>query len=367
MKIGIDGVPLTIPFPCGTKNYAQGLISALAKIDKKNEYLIFASQKVSIPKQKNFRFVQIPSFIPILKRQIFLPFFAKKESLDIFHYLEPFGSVIFKHPKIVTTIHDNNLNYTYPWVSKFLLKRLYCEFTKGAVINNSAALLVDSRTIQKEVKEYLKNREIYPMVYAALLGYNHHFRVIKKYKNRKSKFFLGMGDFAPRKNLVSVLKGYKLLPEEIKYSHKLKIISSTKESALRFRSLAEKYAISNNIDFLENVTQERLIKLYNEASCFLYPSLYEGFGIPILEAFACGCPVITSNYGAMKETAGDAALLVDPKDPKKIMSSMKRITESNKLRNKLIVRGIKRVKEFSWKKTAGETLKAYEKLYNARV
>ena len=118
---------------------------------------------------------------------------------------------------------------------------------------------------------------------------------------------------------------------------------------------------------MENVTQERLIKLYNEASCFLYPSLYEGFGIPILEAFACGCPVITSNYGAMKETAGDAALLVDPKDPKKIMSSMKRITESNKLRNKLIVRGIKRVKEFSWKKTAGETLKAYEKLYNARV
>ena len=363
MKIALDGTPLTIPFPCGTKHYARQLIWYLAKIDKINTYYIFASKPIEIPSQDNFKFVKIPSIIPVLKRQLFLPFIASRMKLDVFHYLEPYGSIFFKHPRIVTTIHDLDLSYTYPLISKYFLTRLYCEITRNNVLKKTSAFITVSETVAKKLKNRLSGSKKNTPVHTLFQGVDDAFRVLKLPRVKKRESFLCMGDFAPRKNIKNIIHAYSLLPERVKTEHDLVIVASTHFAKKNFVSFAKIYNEEKRIRILVAVPKGKLIRLYNTAAAFLYPSLYEGFGIPILEAFACACPVITSDYGAMKEVAGKAAILVNPKSAKQISSSMIRIIEDNKLRCILIKRGLKRAEFFSWEKTAVNTLKIYERLY----
>lgn len=363
MKIGIDGTPLTILSPRGTKHYAEQLITHLAKIDKKNEYIVFASKIVPIPNQKNFKFVRISSFLPVLKRQLFLAFYARREKIEVFHYLEPFGAIFFKNNRIVTTIHDLNLNKTYPWLSKYFLTRLYCEAIRLGVINNSKVFITDTYAIAEELKDFLYSSNKRVKIYTIPLSYDIRFTPEKK-SNLKQKHFLCMGDFTIRKNISGVLKAYSLLPQRIRRQFKLKVIVNNALVKYKFISYIKSLNLDSYVEILEAVSLSRLIALYRGALAFLYPSFYEGFGIPILEAMACGCPVITSSHGAMKEVAGEAAYLVDPKSVRAIATAMQRIAKDKKLAKELKDKGLKRAKAFSWRETAKKTLKVYEQVYN---
>lgn len=360
MKIGIDGNPLTTPFPCGTKSYAQNLLKNLAKIDKKNEYVIFATKKVEVPNQKNFKLVKLPNFFPILKKQLFIPYFVKKEKIDIFHNLEPYGSVFLNHPKIITTVHDLRLNTTYPFLSKYFLNRLYCELASKIIFRKTKEFITDSTTVKAELSKFLKNKadskiKVIPISYdKKLTGFND-----TGIKNG----ILCMGDFAIRKNISKVIEAYSTLPSKIKSKHPLKIVASTQRAGNGFLALANKYKIGKYAQVYTAISDAQLTQLYNHSLVFVYPSLYEGFGIPILEAFACGCPVITSNYGAMKEVAGDSAYLVNPRSNIGISRAMQKIVENPQLSENLKKKGLKRVKMFSWKKTARETLELYNEVY----
>lgn len=362
MKIGIDATPLTIPFPCGTKQYSEQLLENLAKIDNKNQYIIFASKKVSIPNQANFKFVKIPSFIPVLKRQLFLASFAYQEKVDVFHYLEPYGAIFFSHPKIVTTVHDLDLGLTYSLIGKHVLNRLQCEITRVGVFKNTKIFITDSSTIKKELQLYLKKLNIKAEIKVVYLGVGKGFKVKSNIKD-KEKYFFCMGDFAPRKNIPRIMEAYSNLPKGIKNKYNLKIVASTRQAGQKFRKLAKKLGIDAFVKIYTSTSNSKLVKLYNSSFAFLYPSLYEGFGIPILEAMACGCPVITSNYGAMKEIASNSALLVNPLFVKDISSAMKKLVTSPNLRKNLISKGLQRVKQFSWLHTARKTLESYYETY----
>lgn len=359
MKIGIDGNPLTTPFPCGTKSYAQNLLENLARIDKKNEYVIFATKKVEIPNQKNFRLVKLPNLFPVLKKQFLIPFFVKKERVDVFHNLEPYGSIFLNHPKIITTVHDLRLNTTYPFLSKYLLNRLSYELTRKLVFKKSIRLLTGSKTTKKELSGLLSNKKDLK-IDAVYNGYNKRFINYKNIKNKNA--ILCMGDFALRKNIPRIMEVYSNLPKGIRNKHMLKIIASTNEAGDNFLKLAHKYKIRKFIKIYTAVSDSRLIELYNNSFVFIYPSLYEGFGIPILEAMACGCPVITSNYGAMKEIAGNSAYLVNPKSTTQISNAIQKIINSPKLKNKLKREGLALAKMFSWEKTAKKTLELYNEV-----
>jgi glycosyltransferase involved in cell wall biosynthesis len=355
MRIGLDGQPLAIPFPCGSKAYAKNLISNLAKIDKKNSYYIFCKAKVSIPKQKNFHLVLIPNVFPVFKRQLIFPLLARKKKLDVFHFLGPYGIILRIHPKIVTTVHDYNLNYTYPF-NQFPFKRLNTEVFRFFTNRNSKFFITPSNAIRKELNRSIKKSSVQTILDAA----SGDFKVISSSKN----CVLAMGDFAPRKNILRVIKAYNYLPDHLKSKYNLKIVASTGFAKERFEEMTRKFGLQKYVGVLENVPTQKLVALYNKSLCFLYPSLYEGFGIPILEAMACGCPVITSNRGATKEVAGDAAYLVNPSSPREISKALKRIISDNKLYRKLRQRGLKRVKQFSWENAAKKTLGVYEKVSN---
>jgi glycosyltransferase involved in cell wall biosynthesis len=172
-----------------------------------------------------------------------------------------------------------------------------------------------------------------------------------------------MGDYSPRKNIPRVIKAYKKLEDKLKDKFKLVIVISTKKPIAEYSQLTKILNLDNNVEFELSPDRDKLIKLYNSSIVFVFPSLYEGFGIPILEAFACGCPVITSNYGATKEAAGNSAILVNPMSVEQITKAIIKVAQNNNIRSKLSNNGLVRAKKFSWEKSAHETLKIYQKVF----
>jgi glycosyltransferase involved in cell wall biosynthesis len=364
MKIGIDGAPLAIPFPCGTKQYAEQLITSLVEVDDENDYIIFSSADVHLPEKKNISLVRITQNLPILKRQLFLTMAVKKYQIDVFQYLEPYGSMFLSHPNIITTIHDVDLNQTYPWKSAYWLSRVYTETTRSMVAQKTRQFITISKTIQHEWNAWLLYRQLHKPIKTIYQGLNSEFFPRKRFI--KPTYWLAMGDFTKRKNVLTVMAAYASLDKKIQRQFRLKVVVSSRKFLTRYLDERHRLGLDDSVDLITGVSQTQLRHLYQSAIAFIYPSLYEGFGLPILEAMACGCPVITSNYGAMKEVAGKAALLVEPLSTQKICEAMLIVTQNDTLRKKLVDLGIQRARLFSWQKTALETLKVYRRMYDAR-
>lgn len=180
----------------------------------------------------------------------------------------------------------------------------------------------------------------------------------KKYKIL-GEYILFVGTLQPRKNIEKLVEAFSKLGEEDK---KIELIVVGKRGWL-FEDILnspKKYGVTDKVKFLEFVSDQELETLYQNAICFILPSLYEGFGLPVLEAMKNGCPVITSNVSSLPEAGGDAALYVDPKNAVDIKNKIELLISDKKLRNDLVEKGYNQVKKFSWEKTAKETLKALE-------
>jgi len=172
----------------------------------------------------------------------------------------------------------------------------------------------------------------------------------------RQPFFLFLGTISPRKNLIGMMEAYAKLPDDIRTGYKLKIAGAEGWNTGETYQAYERLQLGDRVEFLGKVSDEVLRTLYTQSAAFLFPSFYEGFGIPILEAMACGCPVITSSISSMPEVAGEAALLVDPKDHHALARAMERLVTDPHLWAKLRRAGLERAKEFTWERTAKETL-----------
>jgi glycosyltransferase involved in cell wall biosynthesis len=187
-------------------------------------------------------------------------------------------------------------------------------------------------------------------------------RICKKYGLSAGKFVLYVGVLEPRKNIPILLQAYqKLVNRGI--DKKLVIVGKKGWMYHEIFSTVKILKMENNVVFPGYVPEEDLPYLYNGASLFVYPSLYEGFGLPVLEAMSCGVAVVTSNVSSMPEISGDSALLVDPQDPEQLAKAMERVLTDNVLNNSLKERGLQRAGKFSWERTALETLRVYEEVY----
>lgn len=185
----------------------------------------------------------------------------------------------------------------------------------------------------------------------------------EKYKINK-KYILFVGTLQPRKNIVRLIEAFS----KIHHQQQLNLVIVGKKGWMYEEILEapKQYGIENQIKFLEFVPDEDLSLLYKNALCFVLPSLYEGFGLPVLEAMTQGCPVITSNVSSLPEAGGDAALYVDPEDVDDIAAKMQSLVKDEELRKTLIEKGYKQVKKFSWEKAARETLKVLEEVGERR-
>ncbi len=182
-----------------------------------------------------------------------------------------------------------------------------------------------------------------------------------------SPFVLYAGNIKPHKNVDRLIHAFSLLRQRGAGDTKLLIIGDEMSKYQNLRRLVHRYQLHQHVRFLGFVPDETLAVLYRLASVFVFPSLYEGFGLPPLEAMAAGVPVITSNVSSLPEVVGDAALLINPLDAGAIAEAMARVLEDPALRADLIRRGHERVKVFSWEQAAARTYAAYTEIVRSPV
>ncbi|MBN1279002.1 MAG: glycosyltransferase family 4 protein [Chlorobiaceae bacterium] len=193
-----------------------------------------------------------------------------------------------------------------------------------------------------------------------------HRDFLKKYRIHDSNkpYLLYVGEIQPRKNIESILQAFDSLPPGIRASLQLIIIGSARTAINQSRFTAALNGLRNKQDIfhLTNIPTKDLIRFYNGAHLFIFPSFFEGFGLPVIEAMSCGCPVITSSTSSLQEVAADAALTIDPHNCGELRQAILELIENDELRTHYREKGLQRSSTFSWKRTAKETINGYRQI-----
>lgn len=375
MKILFNVSPATRPVT-GIGTYAKELINHLLEIDKQNHYTLFSIKSpfsgrrlpFSYPKSENVSYKSIIfpyRYFNILWNNLKLfpveKFFGKADLVHSLDKRAPFT----KKAKVIISVHDMSWYISeYNCEKKGLAGKQIMETLK-----RSDGIIVFSEFIKNEIIKYFPF--IREKIHVIHSGVSERFRFIdkkfipeqinKKYPWNNFIFYIGLLD-DPRKNLIRLISAYAALKKKKKIKQKLvlcgQLYKPMRNDLLRF--LRKVNLPDDIIIYTKWIPDEEIPYLYNKAKLVLFPSLYEGFGFPILESMACGTPVITSNISPMKEIADDAALLIDPKNEKELADSIEMILSDAALYNALVRKGLDRRTKFTWKKTAHETLKLYE-------
>lgn len=377
MRIGID-ISRTIGESTGVGYYAKHLVHALAKIDPENEYLLYGIfydcypqewKKAAIPKASNFRLHQkkLPSWF--VNRLWKKP--GNKEKLlgdiDILHSTAFTMPQVF-NPRIVVTIHDLTC-FTYP---QYHTESNYQFVTRNVLqaARKADFIIAVSEHTKREIRQYLHVPEeriaVIHEAAADIFNEIHHEESILRIKHKyniKKPYFLSVGSIEPRKNLARALVAFKALIELKNVNYKFVIAGGKGWKNEAFYALLKKLDIDERLVLTGYVPEEELPLLYQGASVFVYPSISEGFGLPVLEAMASGVPVVTSNTSSLPEVAGDAALLVNPLDIFELYEAMETLATKPSLREELKYKGLKQSKKFSWEKTALKTLDIYQRVH----
>lgn len=376
MRIGIEGQRLFRKKKHGMDMVALELIKNLQLIDSENEYVVFVKpdeDRGCIPTAPNFKIVELGGGPYPTWEQFALPRAAKKEGCQLLHCTSNTGPVFSKVP-LVTILHDIIYMESImlfkkrgTWYQK--LGNVYRRFVVPTVIRKSLRVSTVSNFEKQRIADFFKlNNQKLVTVYN---GVGEHFKKItdaETLQNAKDKyqlperfmFFLGNTD--PKKNTPNVLKAFAEFNEASSEKYKL-VMLDYEESALQ-AILTEigHPEMRPDIHLTGYVVNTDLPAIISQSTIFLYPSLRESFGIPILEGMACGVPVITSNTSSMPEVAGDAALLVDPQNSNEIKAAIEEILNDSALRNRLIEKGLERARQFSWKKMAENYLAIYKEV-----
>lgn len=379
MKILIDATGI-VNETTGAGQYSLQLLKALSEIDNENEYFVVLQKSLSekhpiftLATKSNFSLIRanIPAVGP--KKQIsFLSFlWSTRIQCDLLHGLNS-ELPLFCNINSIVTIHD--LVYLkYPeflkGLAKLKSKYLECIIKKGAKKANK--IIAVSESTKSDIINLLgikanKIKVIYEAsnfnLYAQKNGSNS--KIIKKYSIKKP-YILFVGEKRPHKNLEGLIKAFAIFKQKYdKWNTNLVITGKQYSNYKSYLMEIKELNVFNSVIFTGFISDEDLKTIYSEAEIFLLVSFYEGFGIPILEAMECGTPVITSDVSSMPEVAGGAALLVNPHNPEEIAEKINSIMNSKGLKKQLIEKGYRRVKEFSWEKTAEQTLKIYKEVYN---
>lgn len=372
MKIGIN-LLFMLPEVGGTRTYAISLVRALTAIDRKNEYFIFLNQEskdIDLGDGSNIHKVVLPLRarsrpMRYAWEQLRLPQLVVRYRLDILHSLGYVAPLRLRCPSIVT-IHD--LNYRFIGHEMGLLHRLVLGFFVPRSARHAAHVITVSRFSKDQIVRTLgiPASKISVTHNACKYGtrQNDQNVVCTSYRNEKP-YLLALSSNSPHKNILGAIRAFASIQRSGKTHLKLLIAGCLPRNMTEISSVLKKLGIENTVRFLGYVADEDLLSLYRNAEVFLFPSLYEGFGIPVLEAFACGTPVVCSNAGALPEVAGDAAILVDPREPAEMAKAACMIMDNSELRRLLIERGFRQVRMFSWEQSAQITLQVYREVLNA--
>lgn len=368
MRIGIDATALP-PQPVGAGNYIIQLIRALAGLTGEDELVIFAEQKgpalIDLPGSSDLEWKIIPDRRPgarLIWEQTLFSRLIREADIDVLHSMHYTRPISLSCASVVT-FHDMTF-FLYPELHT-LPKRIYFPLAiKSSARRADFVISVSESTRQDAIRllNLSPDRVItiphgVDPLFRPIDDLDSETRVSSKYQ-LPDKFILYVGLIEPRKNLPALISAYKKLVDE-GTGHSLVLGGRFGWMFDEVLKQIEKLNLTDNVILPGYFAQEDLPMVYNLSDLFVYPTLYEGFGLPVLEAMACGIPVITTDISSIPEIVEEAGLLVPPDEVEPLFQGMKKVLSDEDLRIELARRGIDQAAKFSWERTAKSTLKVY--------
>lgn len=373
MKIAIDARGANWYNGTGIGTYTNKILQYLIKSDKENEYTLYWSGN-------NYKRYELNNTSIIMTSKKHHSFFEKYyfpnnliyNNIDLFHVPQNgLGMSLDISCKKVITIHDL-IPFVMPeTVGKGYLKRFIQDVPK--LIDSADGIITVSEWSKKDILKYVPIDE--NKIFVTPLSASEKYRPLNKKKclsileskyNIKKPFILYIGGFSPRKNVISLISAFSKIQNDLLEEHNLVIVGANKDDAEKLYDFSGTLGLSSKIIFTGFAPENMLPILYNGCEVFVYPSYYEGFGLPPLEAMCCGTPVISSDLSSIPEVVKDAGILIDPYSLDSLMKSLVKVLNDNELKKLLREKGLKRASSFSWSKTANETLAAYKTIYESK-
>ena len=365
MRIAIDARKIR---DYGIGTYLRNLLRHLSRLDSETEYVVFCHEAdIGAFEELGQNFRTIPEMAKpySVGEQLRIPLGLRREKIDLFHAphyvlppLTPCRSVV--------TIHDC-IHLRFPQYLPNRLAYAYAWSTMWMATHRANRVLTVSEASKRDILRYFRipERKI-DVIYNAIddrLGETPSPEEIERVRERyqlNAPYVLYAGNIKPHKNLERLIEAFHTLRQDPDLGHvKLLIIGDEISKYATLRRAVHRYKLHKHVRFFGFVSDKTLAVLYRLARVFVFPSLYEGFGFPPLEAMASGTPVITSNVSSLPEVVGDAALLIDPLDANEIAQAMRRVLMDSDLREDLRQRGLRRVKEFSWERSVRRVREIY--------
>ena len=367
MRVAIDARKLH-DFGIGT--YTRNLLRYLARIDHETEYVLLCHEPdlgIGAQLGPNFRTVLESSKNYSVREQIHVPWVLRRERPDVFHaphYVLPPAVPC----RSVVTIHDC-IHLMFPQYLPNRAAYVYAKASMWSAAKRSNRILTVSEASKRDIMHFFNvPPEKIVVVYNAI---DERFRIapaeqdvarVRERYQLNHKFVLYAGNIKPHKNLVRLILAFDELRKGGFDDLKLLIIGDEISKLPALRRAVHEHKLHKHVRFLGYLPDETLAILYRLASVFVFPSLYEGFGLPPLEAMASGTPVVTSNVSSLPEVAGDAAVLVDPYDVGSIVAGVRLVLTNPTLASELSAKGIERSREFSWTRSVTRICELYREV-----
>ena len=384
MKIGIDAREFKAGRMTGIGRYLWQFLEYCLLNESRvnsaatNKFILFCNQNTWIPiEHPNLKNVIIPEYLTILWDQVFLPLYVLREKLDVF--LTPyFKAPIFLSCPVVLIINDL-IPLFFP-EEHGIQKRLYFETMCAISARRAKKIITISEHSKHDIVRFFQVDD--KKIEVVYLGVEERYKPqdsrvnsattvvvrpasagtpARQRYNLPYKYILYVGNLSPHKNVSGLIKSYAKLPANLREEYKLVLGASKSDKYYPDTAkLIEKLELTEEVIVTGFIIEEHLPVIYNSSSLFVFPSFYEGFGLPPLEAMACGVPVLASNASSIPEVVGDAAMLIGPEDIEEISSAIIKILTDENLRRSMIDKGLARAKQFTPEKMAQGFLKVLE-------
>jgi glycosyltransferase involved in cell wall biosynthesis len=356
VRIAIDARKL---HDYGIGTYVRNLLRQLARIDPSSEYVVLstpADAALVAQVGANFRAVPVGASPYSIAEQLTVPSVLRRERPDVFHTPHYVLPPLATCPSVVT-IHDC-IHLRFPQYLPSRFAYLYARAFMWSAAHRSARVLTVSEASKRDILEFFSiPDDKVTVVHNAIderFGVpppeDEVVRVRERYQLHE-QYALYVGNIKPHKNLERLIEAFHQLRQEGFPHLRLLIIGDEISKFAALRRAVHRYKLHKHVRFLGFVPDRTLAVLYRLAAVFVFPSLYEGFGLPPVEAMASGTPVVTSNVSSLPEVVGDAAILIDPYDPAAIAEGMRQVLTDPDLRAELIVRGLARAHQYSWERS----------------
>lgn len=374
MKIGFDARAAKWYRGTGIGTYTFQLINFLSKIDSINDYSLFIPEHSSLDIKfpNNFKINNIDEKnTDNFWSDVNIPNILNEKDMDLYHVPQNgVGLPLNKTCPFIITLHDI-IPYRMPETASDRYRHIF-QNELPKIVSLCDGIITVSNFSKKDIAKafnYPENK-----IYVTYLAAEDMYRPINKSISKKiiknkygipeCDFILYVGGFSPRKNISGLLHAFKLLTEKKSTNLKLVIAGRKGPSFEKYKIMAQKLGLSDKVIFPGFISTNDMPYLYNSAKLFVYLSFYEGFGLPPIEAMACGIPVVASNVTSLPEILKDSAVLVDPFDDFKIYEALDKSLADSNLRQDLIKKGFSLSNKLKWSNTAISTLNAYKSILN---